>query len=158
MGEHAIILDGLTVTNRKSQRETRGSHNVKLTAAVLSGLLLSSGAPSFAETNAPPGLGQAGAWVLPCALLDKQIRVGKVAEGAEGIQATLCLGVFTGIMAVNYISPPYLPFCIGDNDSTIDFVRIFLAFMAAHPEYRTKNFGLTVMVALGQVHPKKECS
>jgi hypothetical protein len=131
---------------------------MKLTTALISFLLLSSGGPSFAETNAPPGLGQAGSWVLPCSLLDKQMRLQKVAEGTEGLQATLCLGAFTGIMAVNYISPPYLPFCISDNDSTIDFVRTFLAFMAVHPEYRTKNFGLTVMVALGQVHPKKECS
>jgi hypothetical protein len=131
---------------------------MKPTALAVLILVFPLAGPLRANTESPPGLGQAGSWVAPCSLLDKQIRLQKVAEGAEGLQATLCLGAFTGIMAVNYISPPYLPFCIGDNDSTIDFVRIFLAFMAAHPEYKTKNFGLAVMVALGQAHPKSGCS
>jgi hypothetical protein len=122
-------------------------------------LAIAFSASSRANTESPPGLGQAGAWVTPCSLLDKKIKLGgKLLPETEEIQSSLCLGAFTGIMAVNYISPPLLPFCIGDDDSAIDYVRIYLRFMRGHPEFYTKNFGLMVMTALGQAHPKSECT
>jgi len=78
-----------------------------------------------ANTDSPPGAGQAVWWVLPCSTLDRLITAGKPLTGDEGAMAEFCLGAFTAIMAVNYISPPNLPFCV-DNDAPIDYVRIIL--------------------------------
>ena len=112
---------------------------------------------THSNTEAPPGLGRAGTWVVPCQLLDRQTR-GETLKSEEAQFAALCQGAFSGIMAVNFIDPPYLPFCERDNDRLIDYVRIFLAFMRGHPDYATKNFGLAVVLSLSQAHPKEECT
>jgi hypothetical protein len=46
---------------------------------------------------------------------------------------------------------------VRDDDRPIDYVRIFLRFMEGHPDYAQKKFGLAVLVALSQAHPKSEC-
>jgi hypothetical protein len=108
------------------------------------------------DTDAPPGEGQAGYWFSVCQLLDRSVQGAKLTTD-EARLAAGCLGAFSGIIAVNYISPPYLPFCEGDNDRPIDYVRIFLRFMEGHPNFARKQFGMTVLMALGQAHPKSEC-
>ena len=61
-------------------------------------------------------------------------------------------------MAVNYVDPPYLPFCIPDGVSLIDYVRIFLSAMQANPQLSGMNFGVAMLAALGRAHPKEECT
>lgn len=61
-------------------------------------------------------------------------------------------------MAVNYIDPPYLPFCEGDDDRTIDYARTFLASCAPIRTNADKQIGLIVLVSLGKVHPKELCA
>lgn len=109
-----------------------------------------------ANTEAPPGMGQASFWVSACRLLDQSVQGAKLTADDAQLAAT-CLGAFNGIIAVNYITPPYLPFCTADNDRPIDYVRIFLRFMEGHPNFAQKQFGMAVLVALGQAHPKSEC-
>lgn len=112
---------------------------------------------AHANTDAPPGPGQAAAWIAPCRLLEQSVR-GANLPPAESLLAARCLGAFQGIAAVNYIDPPFLPFCEQDGDRPIDYVRIFLRFMEAHPEFAQKQFGMAVLMALAQAHPKSECS
>lgn len=119
-------------------------------------LLLACGG-THANTDAPPGPGQAGAWITPCHLLEKSVGGTKL-PAAESLLAATCLGAFQGIAAVNYIDPPYLPFCEQDGDRPIDYVRIFLRFMEGHPAFAQKQFGFAVLMALAQAHPKSECS
>jgi hypothetical protein len=81
-----------------------------------------------------------------------------LAKTVEARLATLCEGAFIGIMAVNYSTkPPFLPFCVGDNDRVLDYVENFLAFMKANPDFATKGFGIAILVALGRAHPKSAC-
>jgi hypothetical protein len=123
---------------------------------IVTGLAFIMPFAGYAETEAPAGLGQAAAWIRPCELLEKQIR-GETLTTVEGRLATLCQGAFTGIMAVNYVSPPYLPFCEGDNDRVVDYVRAFLQIVKANPEFATKKFGLVVLAALGRQYPVSAC-
>jgi hypothetical protein len=128
---------------------------------ILAGLLFTWSAvftgDAWANTEAPPGMGQASFWVSACKLLDLSMQGIKLSADDAQLAAT-CLGAFNGIIAVNYITPPYLPFCTGDNDRPIDYVRIFLRFIEGHPNFPQKHFGLSVLVALGQAHPKSECA
>jgi hypothetical protein len=94
---------------------------------------------------------------VPCELLDRQTKGEQLTKPNQAVLAALCQGAFSGIMAVNFITPPYLPFCEGDNDRLIDYVEIFLAFMKAHQDYATKDFGFAVLVALERAHPKSQC-
>jgi hypothetical protein len=52
-----------------------------------------------ADTEAPAGLGQAGDWIKPCTLLDRQVK-GETLGPVENNSAALCQGAFTGIMVV----------------------------------------------------------
>lgn len=128
----------------------------KRAAAALFVLLIASAV--HADTIAPPGMGTAGWWVHPCELFDRQVTTQKLLPDGELAQATLCQGLFTGIMSVNYIDPPYLPFCEGDNDAPIEYARTFLAFMRANPTYADKKLGLVLLVALSKAHPKEQCA
>ena len=113
---------------------------------------------SHANTEGPPpGFGQAGTWIVPCQLLDRQLKGETLTNTTEVRLAAFCEGAFAGIMAVNYASPPYLPFCEHDDDRLIDYVETFLAVMKANPSFATKQFGFVVLVALGRAHPKPEC-
>jgi hypothetical protein len=114
--------------------------------------------PARASTDAPPGIGQAGMWVMPCREFDRQTRSGKLLDGDAGRYAALCQGAFNGITAVNYVEPPYLPFCVGDEVALIDYVRAFLAFMDVNPQYANKQFGWAVLTALGRAYPKSKCN
>jgi hypothetical protein len=111
-----------------------------------------------ANIESPAGLGQAGTWAWPCQLLDRELRGETLARADDRTAAALCQGVFFGIMAVNYVSPPFLPFCEGDNDSLVDYVEIFLAFMKNHPDAATKKLGIVLIAALGGAHPKSQCA
>lgn len=112
---------------------------------------------AYANTEAPSGLGRAGTWVQPCTMLEKQVDTGRLLGGENGRQAALCEGAFSGIMAVNYIDPPYLPFCEADDATMMDYVRAFLAFMRSNPQFATKQFGVAVIVALGRAYPASRC-
>jgi hypothetical protein len=111
-----------------------------------------------AETTAPLGSGQAGWWVHPCETFDRMVTTQKLPNQNDLAQAALCQGLFTGILSVNYIDPPYLPFCEGDQDTPVDYARTFLDFMRAHPSYADKQLGLVVVLALGTAHPKDHCA
>jgi hypothetical protein len=111
-----------------------------------------------ADVTAPSAMGTAGWWVHPCQLFNRMVTTPKGLTESELAQAALCQGLFTGVMAVNYIDPPYLPFCEGDNDTTIDYARTFLAFMHANPGYADKKLGLVLLIALGRAHPKEQCT
>jgi hypothetical protein len=112
---------------------------------------------SQANGDAPPGLGQAEEWVVPCELLDRQLKGETLTKPAEARLATLCEGAILGIMAVNWIKPPFLPFCVGDNDRVIDYADIFLAFMKANPDFAKKGLGIAILVALGRARPTAQC-
>jgi hypothetical protein len=113
---------------------------------------------AHADVTASPGTGTAGWWVQPCQLFDRMVATQKTLPESDLARAALCQGLFTGIMAVNYIDPPYLPFCEGDNDNPIDYARTFLAFMRANPSYADKKLGVVLLVALGRAHPKEQCT
>lgn len=113
---------------------------------------------AHADTVVPRGMGTAAWWVTPCELFERQVSTQKPLTGAQLAQAALCQGYFTALISVNYIDPPYLPFCVGDNDASIDFARAFLAFMRSNPGYADKNMGLAVLVALGRARPKEQCA
>src|ERR1700758_4731735 len=93
-------------------------------ALVLSMLLC----PARADTIAPPGIGTAGWWIKPCELFVRQVTTQKMLHDADLAQAALCQGLFTGVMSVNYIDPPYLPFCKFDNDTTVIYARTFFIY------------------------------
>jgi hypothetical protein len=110
-----------------------------------------------ADITGPPGMGTAGWWITPCQLFERMMTNPAALGAGELSEAALCQGLFTGIMAVNYVDPPYLPFCESDKDNTLEYVRTFLAFMRANPSYADKKLGLALLVALGKAHPKEQC-
>jgi hypothetical protein len=128
----------------------------KISKWLISLTLLSGPMMACANTDAPPGIAQASFWVPSCLLLDRRTGGAKLTADEDQL-ASFCLGAFTGIMAVNYISPPFLPFCDTDDARRIDYVRIFLRFMEGHTDFAQKQFGMAVLVALTQAHPKSEC-
>jgi len=128
----------------------------RVTSAAL--VLLSLAPAAHSDITAPPGLGTAGWWVHPCTLFDRMVTSQNQVSQDDLAQAALCQGLFTGLISVNYVDPPYLPFCVGDDDSPIDYARIFLAFMRANPTYADKKLRLVLLVALGRAHPKERCA
>lgn len=133
---------------------------MKLSTAI--GAILAASISFLAQaqtpTEGPTGLGLAAGWVVPCQLLDRQLKGETLTKPVEARLATLCEGALIGIMAVNYSTkPPFLPFCVGDNDRVLDYVEDFLAFMKANPDFATKGFGIAILVALGRAHPKSQC-
>lgn len=113
---------------------------------------------ALAETPAPLGMGQATWWVHPCQLFERQLNTQRpLPRRGDVALAALCQGLISGVMAVNYSSPPYLPFCERDNATQLEYARTFLAFMRAHPNFADKQIGFVLLVALGTAYPKSEC-
>ncbi len=129
----------------------------KSSVSILGALLLLVPA-AFGATASPAGMGQAAWWVHPCQMFDKQVTERRALPNAEQLQASLCQGFFTGVSAMNFTDPPLLPFCESEVDTTIAYVRTFLNFMRANPDYADKQIGFAVLVALGRQYPKAECS
>ena len=110
-----------------------------------------------AQTSVPTGLGEAGSWVYPCELFEEQASGQALKAGNQRVLAALCQGLFSGVMSVNYVSPPYLPFCERDDATQLEYVRTFLSFMTANPSFTEKPLGLALLVALGRAYPKVAC-
>jgi hypothetical protein len=97
-------------------------------------------------------MGAAGWWVHPCQRFDHMVTTQELLPECERAHAALCQGLFTRIMSVNYIDPPYLPICEGDDDTPVEYARTFPAFMRANASYADKKLGLVVLVALSKAH------
>jgi hypothetical protein len=132
--------------------------NISKTAVAMAAALIPFLAQAQTQTEGPDGFALAGNWVMWCELLDRQLKGETLTKPMEARLATLCQGAMFGVMSVNWFKPPFLPFCVRDNDRVIDYVEIFLAFMKANPDFATKGFGVALMVALGRAHPKSECA
>ena len=113
---------------------------------------------ALADTSAPPGMGQAAWWVRPCQLFERQVNTQQPLPTREDIAlAALCQGLVSGVMAVNYISPPYLPFCEQDNATPSEYAQTFLTFLHSNPNFGDKNVGFVLLIALGTAYPESEC-
>jgi hypothetical protein len=130
---------------------------VSIAMVAMAATLISFLAQSQAPTDGPNGLGFARNWVVPCELLDRQLKGETLTKPVEARLGTLCEGALLGVMSVNWFKPPFLPFCVRDNDRVIDYAETFLAFMKANPDFEKKAFGIALLVALGRAHPKSEC-
>jgi hypothetical protein len=120
-------------------------------------LVLAMYATARAQTPSS-GIGTAGWWVHPCELFQEQVASTRTLSADDLRLAALCQGLFTGIQSVNFIEPPYLPFCVRDNDNTFEYAAFFVAFMREHPNFADKNIGVVVLLALGRARPKAECN
>jgi hypothetical protein len=67
---------------------------------------------SHGETEVPAGLRHAAMWMRSCELLERRLKGATVAKTEESL-AAVCQGAISGMMAVDCISTPYLPFCEG---------------------------------------------
>lgn len=132
-------------------------HKKNVLAALIAAVLV-VGPAAGADVTAPPKSGTVGWWVHPCELFVEMMAFDRMLSEPELVQAALCQGLFTGVIAVNYADPPYLPFCVGDRDTALDYARTFLAFVRTNPGYSDKELGLGVLVALGKAHPKEQCA
>jgi hypothetical protein len=77
----------------------------------MSAALASFLAQAQLPTEGRTGFWLVGNWVVPCELLDRQLKGETLTKPAEAKLATLCEGAMFAIISGNYFKPPYLPFC-----------------------------------------------
>ena len=130
---------------------------MRLEVCVLA-MLLAVSLSARSNTIAPAGPGQASAWVKPCELFVAQAGKPDKLNADEQVGAAMCQGIFTGLAAVNYIDPPWLPFCERETDTPLEYARIFLAFMRVNPTFGNRQLGIVLMVALSKARPKEQCT